>query len=177
MRTGNEMPASRSSALDWGCKSNRPGAHLKGSASRLARYDNSNHCLKRPCSNRSIRNVAIPWRARSALLQMSASRPCPVSLPVRFRRRPCNPRSGDVCLCEHQHLQHILKTRHQKRPSETGGKNGAFIAKFHTQRQSHICKMPRNRAVLSDIRLLTRSDRTRWLGRQDSNLCISESIC
>jgi hypothetical protein len=31
------------------------------------------------------------------------------------------------------------------------------------------------RAVLSDIRLLTRRVQTRWLGRQDSNLCIFES--
>jgi hypothetical protein len=32
-----------------------------------------------------------------------------------------------------------------------------------------MCEMPRYRAVLSDIRLLTRRDRTRWLGRQDLN--------
>ena len=49
------------------------------------------------------------------------------------------------------------------------------LGKFRSQRQSHIREMPRYRAVLSDIRLLTRRDRTRWLGRQDSNLRIRKS--
>jgi hypothetical protein len=65
--------------------------------------------------------------------------------------------------------QHI-KNETPKRPSETGGRNGASIAKFRTRRQSHICEMPRYRAVLSDIPLLTRRD-----GRQDSNLGMAES--
>jgi hypothetical protein len=66
--------------------------------------------------------------------------------------------------------QHINKRDTKKKPLETGDRNGASIAKFRSQRQSHIREMPRYRAVLSDFRLLTRRD-----GRQDSNLCISKS--
>ena len=44
-----------------------------------------------------------------------------------------------------------------------------------TQRQS-ICEMPRYHAVLSDIRLFDAQRPTRWLGREDSNLCI-RNLC
>jgi hypothetical protein len=67
-----------------------------------------------------------------------------------------------------------IKNEAPKKARGDRGRNGASIAKFRTRRQSHICEMPRYRAVLSDIRLLTRRDRTRWLGRQDSNLCIRD---
>jgi hypothetical protein len=71
---------------------------------------------------------------------------------------------------------HTAKTRHQKRPLETGGTNGASIAKFRTRRQSHICKMPRYRAVFERPSYVTRWRRTGWLGRQESNLCI-RNLC
>jgi hypothetical protein len=35
--------------------------------------------------------------------------------------------------------------------------------------------MPRHRAVLSRIHILADGDWTGWLGRRDSNLCISKS--
>ena len=44
-------------------------------------------------------------------------------------------------------LGHTAKTRHQKRPAETGGRNGASIAKFRTRRPAHICEISRYRAV------------------------------
>jgi hypothetical protein len=39
--------------------------------------------------------------------------------------------------------QLLAKTRHQKRPAETGGRNGASIAKFRTRRPAHICETSR----------------------------------
>src|SRR6266436_8846789 len=58
----------------------------------------------------------------------------------------------------------LSKTRHQKRPSETGERNHASVAKFRTRRPSHIRKMPRCRAVLSEVRTLAWRDGTGWLG-------------
>ncbi len=71
-------------------------------------------------------------------------------------------------------LGHTAKTRHQKRPAETGGRNGASIAKFRTRRPAHICETSRYGAVFERPSYLTRLRRTGWLGRQDSNHCISE---
>jgi hypothetical protein len=42
---------------------------------------------------------------------------------------------------------HTAKTRHQKRPAETGGRNGASIAKFRTRRPAHIRETSQYRAV------------------------------
>jgi hypothetical protein len=70
-------------------------------------------------------------------------------------------------------LGHTSKTRHQKRPAETGGRNGASIAKFRTRRQAHICKTSRYRAVFERSSYVTRWRRTGWLGWEDSNLRIS----
>ena len=67
------------------------------------------------------------------------------------------------------------KTRHQKRSAETGGRNGASIAKFRTRRPAHICDSSRYRAVFERPSYVTRWRRTGWLGRRDSNLCISKS--
>ena len=66
---------------------------------------------------------------------------------------------------------------HQKRdtkkgPAETGGRNGASIAKFRTRRPAHICETSRYRAVFERPSYVTRWRRTGWLGRRDSNLCI-----
>ncbi len=72
-------------------------------------------------------------------------------------------------------LGHTAKTRHQKRPAETGGRNGASIAKFRTRRLAHICETSRYGPVFERPSYLTRLRRTGWLGRRDSNLCILES--
>ena len=72
-------------------------------------------------------------------------------------------------------LGHTAKTRHQKRPAETGGRNGASIAKFRTRRPAHICEISRYGAVFVRPSYLTRLRRTGWLGRRDSKLCISKS--
>ena len=66
------------------------------------------------------------------------------------------------------------KTRHQKRAAETGGRNGAPIAKFRTRRPAHICETSRYRAVFERPSYVRRWRRTGWLGRQDSNLCIKK---
>jgi hypothetical protein len=72
-------------------------------------------------------------------------------------------------------LGHTAKTRHQKRPAETGGRNGASIAKFRTRRPAHICQTSRYRAVFERPSYVTRWRRTGRLRRRDSNLCISKS--
>ena len=59
-----------------------------------------------------------------------------------------------------------MKTRHQKRPAETGGRNGASIAKFRTRRPAHICETSRYRAVFERPSYVTRWRRTGWLTRQ-----------
>jgi hypothetical protein len=69
----------------------------------------------------------------------------------------------------------LRKTRHRKRPAETEGRNGASIGKFRTQRPAHICETTRDRAVFERPSYVTRWRRTGWLGRQDSNFCISKS--
>ena len=53
-------------------------------------------------------------------------------------------------------------------------RNGASIAKFRTRRPAHICETSRYRAVFKRPSFVTRWRRTGWLGRQDSNLCISD---
>jgi hypothetical protein len=67
------------------------------------------------------------------------------------------------------------KTRHQKRPPETGDRNDASMAEFRTRRPLHIRETSRCRAVIEGPSYVTRWRRTGWLGRVDSNLCISES--
>jgi len=52
-------------------------------------------------------------------------------------------------------------------------RNGASIAKFRTRRPAHICETSRYRAVFERPSYATRWRRTGWLGRQDSNLRIS----
>ncbi len=42
-------------------------------------------------------------------------------------------------------------------------------------RPAHICETSRHRAVFERPSYVTRWRRTGWLGREDSNLCISES--
>jgi hypothetical protein len=61
--------------------------------------------------------------------------------------------------------QHRSKTRHQKRSD---------IAEFRARRPAHISETSRYRAVFERPSYVTRWRRTGWLGRQDSNLCISE---
>jgi hypothetical protein len=73
------------------------------------------------------------------------------------------------------HFADECKTRHQKWPSETGGRNDASMAEFRTRRPSHICETSRCRAVFERSSYVTRWRRTGWLGRRDSNLCISKS--
>jgi hypothetical protein len=51
---------------------------------------------------------------------------------------------------------HTAKTRHQKRPAETGGRNGASIAEFRTRRPAHICETSRYRAVFERPSYVTR---------------------
>jgi hypothetical protein len=48
---------------------------------------------------------------------------------------------------------------------------------FRTRRLSHIRETSRCRAVFERSLYVTRWRQTGWLGRQDSNLCIAESIC
>jgi hypothetical protein len=67
------------------------------------------------------------------------------------------------------------KTRHQKWSAETGGRNGASIAKFRTRRPAHICQTSPYRPVFERPSYVTRWRRTGWLGRRDSNLRIPES--
>ena len=74
-----------------------------------------------------------------------------------------------------QSVGHTAKTRHQKRPVETGGRNGASIAKSRTRRPAHIYETTRYRADFERPSYLTRWRRTGWLGRQDSNLRMAES--
>jgi hypothetical protein len=50
----------------------------------------------------------------------------------------------------------------------------ASIAKFRTRRPAHVCETSRYRAVFERPSYVTRWRRTGWLGRQDSNLCISD---
>jgi hypothetical protein len=64
------------------------------------------------------------------------------------------------------------KTRHQKTAAETRRRNASSLAQFPTRRPSGIREMPRYRAVLRGLRTLAGGDRTGWLGRQDSKLCI-----
>ena len=51
---------------------------------------------------------------------------------------------------------HTAKTRHQKRPAETGGKNGTSVAEFRTRRPAHICETSRYRAVFERPSYVTR---------------------
>jgi hypothetical protein len=96
---------------------------------------------------------------------------------ARARVRPRSPSAAPACarVFTLARLGHTAKTRHQKRPAETGGRNGASIAKFRTRRPAHICETSRYRPVFERPSYLTRLRRTGWLGRADSNLCISES--
>src|SRR3981081_4468491 len=76
----------------------------------------------------------------------------------RFRRLKANPLNGPepraFCGPLVEQFSVPSKTRHQKSLLEMGGRNGASIAKFRTRRQSHICEMPRYRAVLSGFHIL-----------------------
>jgi hypothetical protein len=54
---------------------------------------------------------------------------------------------GRVARLSERTVGHTSKTRHQERPAETGGRNGASIAKFRTRRPAHICETTRYRAV------------------------------
>jgi cyclopropane fatty-acyl-phospholipid synthase-like methyltransferase len=58
------------------------------------------------------------------------------------------------------------KIRELLRPDglETGTRNEHFHALFRTRRPSHICEMPRCRAILSVIHMLRNGVRTGWLG-------------
>ena len=93
---------------------------------------------------------------------------------ARARVRPRSPSAAPACAMVFTlaRLGHTAKTRHQKRPAETGGRNGASIAKFRTRRPAHICEISRYGAVFERTSYLTRLRRTGWLGRRDSNLCI-----
>ena len=51
---------------------------------------------------------------------------------------------------------HTAKTRRQKRPAETGGRNGASIAESRTRRPAHICETSRYRAVFERPSYVTR---------------------
>ena len=66
-------------------------------------------------------------------------------------------------------------TRHQNLAAETGSRNGRSSLQFRTQRPR---QKPRNGAVPRHFQVFsndTRGDSTGWLGRRDSNLCISKS--
>jgi hypothetical protein len=67
-----------------------------------------------------------------------------------------------------------LQKRDTKKARGDRRRNGASIAKFRTRRPAHICETSRYRAVLKRPSYVTRWRRTGWLGRQDSNLCISD---
>ena len=68
---------------------------------------------------------------------------------ARARVRPRSPSAAPACAMVFTlaRLGHTAKTRHQKRPAETGGRNGASIAKFRTRRPAHICEISRYGAV------------------------------
>jgi coenzyme PQQ precursor peptide PqqA len=64
----------------------------------------------------------------------------------RSRRFPSPPREPGARLSERT-VGDTSKTRHQKRPAETGGRNGASIAKVRTRRPAQICETARYREV------------------------------
>lgn len=63
---------------------------------------------------------------------------------------------------------HRQKTRHQKWPPETEGQNRASLVQFCTRRLSHLGEMPRYRAILSGLAILSGGDRTGWLMMQST---------
>jgi hypothetical protein len=85
--------------------------------------------------------------------------------------RLLRPRRSDVGC--HSQGPRFSKTRHQKRPAETGGGNGVSIAKFRTRRPARICETSRCRADFKQPSYVTRWRRTGWLGSLDSNLEMS----
>jgi hypothetical protein len=51
--------------------------------------------------------------------------------------------------------------------------NGIPLSKIHHAAfDAHLSEMPRYRVVLRGLHMLPSGDRTGWLGRQDSKLCI-----
>src|SRR2546421_10177388 len=69
-----------------------------------------------------------------------------------------------------------MKTRHEKWPLETEGRNDAFLARSGTRRPSQIPQIARNRAVSGGGTTHNGGDRTGWLGWQDSNSGMSLQI-
>jgi len=116
----------------------------------------------------SRRKSSISWMHYAALWRRSVS-----AVNVESRRRV----RAIIARRRRPAVGHTSKTRRQKGPAETGGRNGASIAKFRTRRPAHICETSRYRAVFERSSYVTRWRRTGWLGREDSNICISESEC
>jgi hypothetical protein len=69
---------------------------------------------------------------------------------------------------------HTAKTRHQKRPAETGGRNGASIAKFRTRRPAHICETSRYRFKRAQLKKVLFS---RHSPRRNLSSCASRIGC
>jgi hypothetical protein len=102
---------------------------------------------------------------------------CPIGASVaEFATR----RLSHICeMPRYRGLLHVDLGVQQKRDtkkvaSETRGRNGASVAQFATRRPSSTRELPRYRVVLRGFRMLAGGDRTGWLGRQDSKLCISK---
>src|SRR5271154_702074 len=69
----------------------------------------------------------------------------------------------------------VPKTRRQKLPLETRGRNGASGTDSATQRVGQAVRTPRYRGHFEYSSANGKRDRTGWLGREDSNLRMAES--
>jgi hypothetical protein len=97
-----------------------------------------------------------PKRSRnSAPIAGDTASAIPWSPPGDPRVR-CMPWTGPPITQRTSGLGHTAKTRHQKWPAETGGRNGASIAKFRTRRPAHICQTSPYRAVFERPSYVTR---------------------
>ena len=63
----------------------------------------------------------------------------------------------------------------QRHQEETDDRPKSVASSRLTRRPAHICETSRYGAVFERPSYLTRLIRTGWLGREDSNLCISET--
>jgi hypothetical protein len=80
-------------------------------------------------------------------------------------RQPLSDRQAAASCGAPSIRQTTPKTRHQKVASETGGGNGASVAKFRTRRANHISEMPWYGGVLSGHSPMGGENRTGWLAR------------
>jgi hypothetical protein len=99
-----------------------------------------------------------------------------LTLPTLMHDARCTGTAGPIIgqLLGTDSREHIKRDT-KKWPSETGAEMTLPWPNFRTRRPSHIRETSRFRAVFERSSKVMRWRRTGWLGRRDSNLCISKS--